>query len=303
MKKTFIFLLGVILIMNYGNLAAKTYTNANFEGELCEITIFMWNTEGFGWNNDRGIEITVNSVNYGGIIKLPYAFDIYEGEETVLIPSGEVLFSWNGHFDGYFGFKIHNTLGELIYTSPDYIPEGVFFTYQNKCIECFPITDLGGVYIPEEHQVNLSWEAPESADLTGFDIYRNDEFIDHLPSSSIFYSDNTAELEDGSYTYCVVPVYPSVCTLEDECITISINVGITSYKDNIMIYPNPAYDVVNIAGADIVNVKIFNNTGQLLLNQHNKNIINISELTNGIYILSIETLTGNTIQKKIIINQ
>jgi len=67
-------------------------------------------------------------------------------------------------------------------------------------------------------------------------------------------------------------------------------------------YPNPVNNAVHISGADIANVKVFNNIGQLILNEYNTNEINASKLTNGIYILSIETLTGNTIQKKIIIN-
>ena len=288
----------------YSENEQKSYTNANVEGDLCEIRIFMWNTDGFGWNNDRGIEITVDGVSYGGLIKLPLNFDIYEGEETILIPSGKVLFSWKGQFDyGSWGFEIYNPLGELIYTSPNYVPAGLFFTYQNECAECLPITDLEGVYIPEEHQVNLSWKAPESADLTGFDIYRNDELIDHVSPATVFYSDNTEELESGDYKYCVVPVYPAVCTLDEACFETPVNVGIAKYEDYIMVYPNPANSMVNISGVDVASVKVFNSMGQFILNQRNTNTINVSALTNGIYIFSIELSTGYMIQKKIIINR
>jgi len=297
--------------MNIVNLSAngyiyreneqKFYVTANFEGELCEIKIFMWNTGGTGWHQSCGIEITVDGVDYG-TVKLPHAFDTYEGEETVLIPSGEVIFSWAGNFQHYiYGFEIYNTLGELIYTSPDYIPEGLFFTDQNECVECLSITDLEGVYIPEEHQVNLSWEAPESTDLIGFDIYRNDELIAHVSPSTVFYSDNTEELESGDYKYCVVPVYPAVCTLDEACFETPM--GIANYKAYITVYPNPANGMVNISGVDIASVKVFNSMGQLILNQRNTNAINVSALTNGIYIFSIELSTGYMIQKKIIINR
>jgi hypothetical protein len=53
----------------------------------------------------------------------------------------------------------------------------------------------------------------------------------------------------------------------------------------------------------VLEAKIYNNIGQLILNQYNTNIIDVSELTNGIYILSIETSTKTTIQKKIIIQK
>ena len=312
MKKIVIFLLSVILTLNCVNLAANDYiygeknTPTRSESEMCEIRIFMWSTGGTGWYTNAGIVITVDGVDYG-TIKLPYAFEIYEGEETVLIPSGEVLFSWKGQFDaGDTGFKIYNSLGELIYTSPNYpnylIP-GLFFTYQNECVACLPLTDFEGVYIQEKHQVNLSWIAPESADVIGFDIFRNDEFLEHLPDTITFYSDYTAELEDGDYKYCVIPVYPSVCTLDDECFETYIsNVGIADYKDNILIYPNPANNVISITGDRVSNLKIYNNIGQLILTQHNTNTINVSTLINGLYLLTIELTTGQTTQKKLIIN-
>ena len=313
MKKIITFLLSVTLLMNYVNLAANEYIYSEneqknrFENDLCEIRIFMWNTGGTGWHNNTGIEITVDGVDYG-IVKLPHAFETYEGEETVLIPSGEVLFSWIGNFQyTLYGFKIYNFSDELIYTSPNaQLPVGVFFNYTNECphyVECLPVTDFEGVYIAESHQVHLSWKTPESDEVISINIYRNDILIDSLPSSAVSFSDNTKELENGDYKYCVIPVYPIECDLDEKCFETNINVGVINYKDNITIYPNPATNVINIFGDSVLEVKIYNNIGQLILNEYNTNEINVSKLTNGIYILSIETLTGNTIQKKITINR
>jgi hypothetical protein len=110
-------------------------------------------------------------------------------------------------------------------------------------------------------------------------------------------------LEPGNYKYCVIPVYPFECDdLEETCVTIPIGVGINNFKDNIFIFPNPAINVVSILGIDVVNVKVFNNIGQLLINKNNTNTINVSQLSNGIYIFSIEDSTGRTIHNKIIIN-
>jgi hypothetical protein len=170
-------------------------------------------------------------------------------------------------------------------------------------VECLPVTDLEGAYNSETDQVNLSWIAPESTYLTGFEIYRNEELIDSLPPLTISYTDNTEALETGNYKYCVVPVYPFPCDLEETCVNIPIDVGINNYQDNILIYPNPASSAVYITGADIANVKIFNNIGQLILTQHNTNAINVSELRNGIYFLFIETSTESITQKKIIIKK
>jgi hypothetical protein len=300
--------------MNYATLSAnpyiyseneqQTFTNAPIVGDFCEITIFMW-APGTGWYNNTGIEVTVDGVNYG-TVNFPPGIGNYEREETILIPSGEVLFSWKGKFEtNYFGFEIYNTLGELIYTTPASLSAGLFFTYQNECplyVECLPITDLEGAYNPDIKQVNLTWKAPGSDDLTGFDIYRNDSLIAHLSPTTVSYSDSTANLENGNYTYCVIPLYPYTCDLEDECREIPIYVGIKNYEDHIMIYPNPANDIIHIFGSEIINIKVFNNIGQLILSQSNTNRINVSELINGIYILSVETTTKQIIQKKLIIN-
>ena len=310
MKKNVIFLFSVILTLNYLTLAAndyiygekeqKTYTTANLEGTLCNFRFVLVDKLEFGWVPTHGIGIIVDGVDYGF---LNLAWGESYAEEIVALPSGEVKLSWFGSFPSRYHFEVYNPSDELIYTSPDDLWTGVFLTYQNECVECIPITDFEGIYISEEHQVNLSWAAPESADVIGFDIFRNDELIDHLPPATVFYSDYTAELEDGDYKYCVIPVYPSICTLEDKCFDTYIsNVGIVDYKNNILIYPNPANDVINITGDIISTVKMYNNIGQLILTQHNTNTINVTALQNGIYLLTIETTTGNMIQKKIIKN-
>jgi len=298
--------------MNYVNLAAndyiyseneqKPYTTTRFGDELCNFRFVLYDDSGFGWYPNHGIGITVDGVDYG-LVTLPWGVGNYYAEEVIALPSGTVQLSWVGGVSLSFHFEVYNSSDKLIYTTPQYFGEGLLFTYQNECIECFPITDFEGVYNAEEHQVNLNWKAPENDDLRGFSIFRNDILIDSLPPSTISYFDNTADLEDGDYKYCVIPVYLSICTLDEECFETYINnVGITNYKDNIMVYPNPATNLINISGNKVSEVRMYNNIGQLILNEYNTNEINVSQLTNGIYILSIETSIGNTIQKKIIIN-
>ncbi|MCL2246005.1 MAG: T9SS type A sorting domain-containing protein [Lentimicrobiaceae bacterium] len=302
MKKIITFLFSVLLITNFVTLSANDYIYSENEQKtntLCNFRFALVDPHGIGWYPEVGIGITVDGVDYG-FLNLPWGTTY--AEEIVALPSGEVLFSWIGWFTSLNYFEIYNSLDELIYTSPEDMYEGVFLTYQNECVECIPLTDFDGVYIPEEDQVNLSWKSPESINLIGFDIYRNDELREHVPSTTIFYSDNTAGLENGNYKYCVIPVYPSICDLDETCFEIFIDVGIADYKDNILIYPNPANSIINIAGTDIANIEILNGIGQIILAQYNTNMINVSELTNGIYILSIKTLTGSIIQKKIIIN-
>jgi hypothetical protein len=306
MKKHLIFLFSLILILNYVTLSANPYiysenkTNAQIASDSCSFKFLLWDDSGIGWNPITGIAITVDGVDYG-FVKL--AWGTSYDEVIVALPSGEVQMFWHGGFAPVFHFEVYNSSSELIYATPEFLPGGLFFTYQNECPECFPITDFEGVYIQEEEQMNLSWKAPESMALTGFDIYRNDSLIAHVAPDTIFYSDNTTELESGNYKYCVIPVYPFECNLDEECFEIPIHVGIKNYEDHIMIYPNPATNLIHISGDMALEAKIYNNIGQLILTQHNTNVINVSELQNGIYILSIESSTKQVIQKKIIISR
>jgi len=177
MKKFVTFLISAILIITSVNLYAQTEMNNPKAGKLMNFTnnvnfneedgcIFRFvlkDLAGFGWGDEKGITVTVDGVDYG-TQRLPWGTS--SAEETLLLPSGEVHFFWEGdvfsatrHY-----FEIYNSFNELIYTSPEMIPDWLFFTYQNECPECLLLTDFEGAYIPEAKQINLSWTAPESVD-------------------------------------------------------------------------------------------------------------------------------------------
>lgn len=65
-----------------------------------------------------------------------------------------------------------------------------------------------------------------------------------------------------------------------------------------VIYPNPASDVLNIqAEQKITKIEIFDLSGKLLISKYNKENINISNLSKGIYIIKIHTLLGTSNSK------
>jgi len=293
MKKFAIFLISATLLVCSFNLNAQT--------DGCTFRFVLKNPNAMGWSPEVGVKITVNDMNYG-FLNLPWGTPVgEEREEIKLLPSGEIHFSWIGYFNSLLHyFEIYNSSNELIYASPESLPGELFFTYQNEC--CIALADFDGEYNQETKEVNLSWVAPTSVDLTGFNIYRNDELLTSVESSSNSYSSLTSGLQSGNYKYCVVPVYPFSCVFEEECFEVDIEVGIKNYDSTLSLYPNPATHSITISGDIVVNAKIYNSVGQLVLS-HNTNVINVSVLTNGIYILAVETSTGNTIHKKIIINR
>jgi len=282
------------------NLHENIILNEN-EEEGCRFLIVLSDPMGFGWISER-IEITVDGIDFGSVT-LPWGMPYKE--EIVFLPSGEIQFLWVGSYSPVHNcFEIYNSFNELIYDSPELLPDFLFFIYQNECPDCLPLTYFEGIYISEIKQVSLSWTAPESEYLESFDIFRNDILLINVSVTTNSYLDDTENLEDGDYKYCVLPVYSFVCNLEDKCFETYIsNVGIKNYSSIINIYPNPAINSINISGDIVAEIKIYNNIGQLVLSQSNTNIINVSGFPNGIYVLSVETSAGCTIQKKITINR
>jgi len=126
MKKFAIFLISATLLISSVNLYAQT--------DGCKFRFVLKNPTGVvGWSSGVGIEVAIDGVNYG-FLNLPWSTP--SAEKTLLLPSGEIQFSWIGSalMGNVHYFEIYNSLDELIYTSPDYHEGGlVFFTYLNDC--------------------------------------------------------------------------------------------------------------------------------------------------------------------------
>jgi hypothetical protein len=69
-----------------------------------------------------------------------------------------------------------------------------------------------------------------------------------------------------------------------------------NYEDEIIVYPNPAYNILNIKGTTgEISVSITNGNGKTILNQKdNSSQIDITTLSKGLYILKITSHSGST---------
>lgn len=88
----------------------------------------------------------------------------------------------------------------------------------------------------------------------------------------------------------------------------NLSLGITTPEaplDPIFIYPNPAKDVLNIGVSgnkfEIENTSIYSITGQKVL-ESTGNVIDISRLNSGVYIVNVATQDGNQFSQKLIKN-
>ena len=77
-----------------------------------------------------------------------------------------------------------------------------------------------------------------------------------------------------------------------------------SVKENniasVEIFPNPMNDVLHIVVDDVVNVTIFNSLGQQVLFVENRNEIDVTSLSEGLYFVRVVDNKGNTAIKKVI---
>lgn len=82
------------------------------------------------------------------------------------------------------------------------------------------------------------------------------------------------------------------------------NENFENVKNKLSFFPNPTTGIIEIKNCEMINSKIqvLDNTGRLIkaINNLPNNKIDLSELNDGIYLLKMETLNGNLIQKVIL---
>jgi hypothetical protein len=130
---------------------------------------------------------------------------------------------------------------------------------------------------------------------TGNQWYKNNNPITGAVSQTYIVTDNG--------TYHTIVTINGCHSLPSNQITIN-NVGINDYADDeILIYPNPAQDMVYIqSGKPIMEVDIINNLGQTVASSENTNSVNVYNLATGIYHIVIKT-NDNIFIKPLYINK
>ena len=77
--------------------------------------------------------------------------------------------------------------------------------------------------------------------------------------------------------------------IEDDLMSVDEN---EASPIQISVYPNPAKDFVKIEGAEAAEVQVYNAVGQVVKTVRNSNEINVSNLTEGVYLLRIRDANG-----------
>ncbi|MDL2227337.1 C25 family cysteine peptidase [Bacteroidales bacterium OttesenSCG-928-K03] len=273
---------------------------ANFSlTNKCTMTFKMWDSSGDGWDNNGRISIKQNNVE---IATVRLETGNY-GTTTKDLPTGELDFVWiyGNSYDYENSFEIYNYNNELIYKTSGTPQAGSFLIYENTCSSGSGNTfEAPKELVVEivESTVTISWVEPEEREWTNFSILKDGLLLDVITET--IYVEN--EVEEGAHTYCVIANYDDGSSVP-VCENVVVSpVGISTFDNNIIVYPNPATNNVTVKGNDILVIKVYNTHGQLILVEKDTEVINVSSFNNGIYIFSIETKDGSRVQRKIIVS-
>jgi len=114
-------------------------------------------------------------------------------------------------------------------------------------------------------------------------------------------------LNDSCYAWVIV-VDPNCCNLgwDEKCQSLydycseEFSIGLDDLRDDeILIYPNPTTDIINITAKNDIKIDVINLLGEIIITIENQDQIDLSQYSNGLYILDI-TYNNIKIQHKII---
>jgi hypothetical protein len=156
----------------------------------------------------------------------------------------------------------------------------------------------------------------DSTILLGYNVYRTDMngsvFFKKTanPITATTYVDQINTADYGTYKYYVTDVFKKtedgqiLCESSSDTVVIDYpHVGINEPGSNgITIYPNPAFDVVNVTSTDnITAIEVLNFIGQTVYNNHaidsRKAQVNVSVFNSGVYFMKVTTTQGTRTMK------
>lgn len=305
----------------YNNFSSPTLTNVIFSGNYADYGGGMYNH----YSHPRLTNVTFsgNYADYGGGM-----YNLYRS--PILI---NVVFSGNyaDNGGGMYNFGSSPTLtnvtfsgnsasdnGGGMYNFSSYIILYNTVFYNNTALTGM---DIGGNNIDANSSHNASDGTGGNISLgTGFVVLSADPFTNvanpigadsiwHTADDGFVMSIGSALLAAGTATAPNVPTMditgqtiigtPSIGAYSFESL---LSVNGVNLEDNILVYPNPLYDILNIENG-VGQARLFNNLGQLLQTfriTNNKQSINLSELPNGFYHLQIINDNGQVIVKELV---
>jgi hypothetical protein len=137
-------------------------------------------------------------------------------------------------------------------------------------------------------------------------VVNNLNFVWSADKKTVFISGNELEV---STMYFVSVSEPAMdifkAQLEEPYIFVFTTAIATTVENDmasdVVIYPNPASDVLRVGGIDVAALRIYSLSGQLLKEIRNSDVISVKDMETGIYLVSVSDREGNNIRKMVVI--
>jgi hypothetical protein len=235
-------------------------------------TYFATATNSFNCSNVDSISIIVNQPPNISINAQPST--ICQGDTAIITATGAYHYYWSS-----------NANNDIISVSPHSSTSYIVTGYSNDGCSSSVSVAIIVKPIPPKPIIIITNNSPftlmSTSDI-GNQWYLNDNPISGATDQTYIVN------EDGNY-FTIVTI-DGCSSLPSNLITIN-NVGINDYtNDEILIYPNPAQDIIYIQSSKPINeVMIINNLGQIVATYSDTGIINIDQLANGVYQIMIKT--------------
>jgi hypothetical protein len=170
--------------------------------------------------------------------------------------------------------------------------------------ECFPVRNLEAETFGDTPKVVLKWIGPipgSTGNLSGYRIMKDGMLLETVQHPLFEYTDLDVDF-DETHVYIVVAVFDDGCERASE--PLSVTVHWDAVQENVKeakVYPNPAKDMLQVEGAGLAQVEVFNIMGQSVLRVgENFEAIDISRLQNGIYFVRLKTNDGEKTVKLVV---
>ncbi|HTO35856.1 MAG TPA: T9SS type A sorting domain-containing protein [Flavobacterium sp.] len=269
-----------------------TPTSALALGGLLQVGGFsdLQTPQRYGWTNGASDEVGT----------------VVSGTVTLTTPinfTGQAYQIWIGN--GYGGEGTSGTWADITVTLNG-VSE-IQHTPPANCVATASISPANGATNIDPAAVMLSWGAPAGSDYTGYNIYLGDTLESLELAATNFQGTSAGPLDwsdmPGETIYWkVVPVNVNAEAVGcDEVWSFTLAGEMNTsdfFSNNLSIYPNPANDFFSISSTTSVieNVKITDLNGRVVKSIAANGVsdiqVNISDLTTGMYFVTVETDNG-----------
>ena len=286
--------------------------------------------------NSNGLEEGVifaanNDCGSGAAIAAPYGL---VGESA----EGSVVLNWNCDVMPTYGFNIYRD--EVLYgfvaevttfTDPD-VTAGHCYTVtalgdggeseqsNETCAsagDCMAASNFWFEYTGSTYKIKLTWDRPAAEGLSGYFLFRKYgedgtyERVKLLGANATSYTDNTANVQ-GDYYYRLYAYYGGTdCTSSPASVRYNSNLfylhvyySPTAVDENnelnVSLFPNPVNQTLNIEAEGMMQVRICNVLGQVMMEQlvdDNTLTINTSDWNEGMYVVAIQSQNGTIVRR------